>query len=92
MVKQKNLTMGVSSSVELTISDEIDLIDNTIIIQNHSSTNNVYVGNKDVSTTNYGILVYPESIFSVDVGSFDKLYGISNANGTTVSVLILDKA
>lgn len=90
MIKQRVLSIGSSSPVELTINEEINLAA-TVVIQNHSTSDSLYIGNQNVTTTDYGILIYPESVFSIELSNIDRLYGVSSGTTTKVTVLILDK-
>lgn len=59
-----------------------------ITIQNISSTAQVYIGGPDVSTTNFGYKIAPNSAWSVELNREDVIYAVSSGS-SDVAVLEL---
>lgn len=86
MLRTMNLTL-TSTPVLLTISDEVDS-PNTISIQNTDPTATLYLGQYNVTVSNYGIKLAPGQLWSADLGPYDKLYAMGTG---TAAVLILER-
>lgn len=71
-------SLNQTTPVELTINDNINGV-NTLIIQNTSDTEYVYLGCDGVSQYNYGFMLYPRQAFTVELRPFDRIYGVSSA-------------
>ena len=59
-----------------------------ITIQNISSTAQVYIGGPDVSTTNFGYKIAPNSAWSVELFKEDVIYAVASTE-SDVAVLEL---
>lgn len=59
-----------------------------ITIQNLSSSSNVYLGGQDVTTTNFGYKLAPNSAWSVELRKEDAIYAVSSGT-SDVAVLEL---
>ena len=59
----------------------------TISIQNTDSANSVFIGDNNVSTTQYGYKLEPKQSFTIDLHPSDQLYAV--ANGASVAVGIM---
>lgn len=88
MLRTRNLSL-TSSPTELTIQDSIEQ-PNAIAIQNTSNSAHVYIGNENVSTSNYGLKLAPSQTVSIDLSSYQSIYAVGES-GAAVSVLILDQ-
>lgn len=64
---------------------------NSLIIQNISTTDRIYIGNNNVTASgaNQGWILEPDSFFSLDITDSIQIYAIAS---TTVSVKILELA
>ena len=78
-----------ATPVELTIDDAIDG-PNFISIQNVDNSKHAYLGNGNVSPTNYGVKLEPLEFFKVDLGPEDKIYAFGDT-GCTLAIFILEK-
>jgi hypothetical protein len=58
-----------------------------ITIQNLHASAYVYIGAENVSTTNYGFRINPDTAFSLELGSYDELWAVTSSNGSQVAVL-----
>ena len=63
---------------------------NTLSIQNIMATGYAYIGNENVSLTNFGHKLYPGQSFTVELSFSDNIYAIGDA-GVQVAVLELDR-
>jgi hypothetical protein len=89
MLRTKLLTLS-SVPQELTIDDAVDG-PNHISIQNvSSSTKHIFLGNGNVSLTNYGRKLDPQESFETDLGPEDKIFAVGD-EGSTVAVFIIEK-
>jgi predicted nucleic acid-binding Zn finger protein len=60
-----------------------------LTIQNLSATAYVYIGNENVSTTQYGFRINPDTAFSVELDGKDELWAVTSDEGSQVAVLSL---
>lgn len=58
-----------------------------ITLQNVNTTAYVYVGNENVSTSNYGFRIMPNHSISWELSGSDALYAVSNIDGSSVAVI-----
>ena len=88
-----NLTHEVktlSDSTENLLSNNVnsdDYYNIDLTVQNTHGTDNVYLGVSGVSTTSFGIVLYPGAITTFSkLDSTDLIYAISNTNGSKVAI------
>jgi hypothetical protein len=60
-----------------------------ITIQNVNASGYVYVGNENVSTTNYGYRIAPENAISFELPGKDSLYLVSSVDNLNAAVIII---
>lgn len=60
----------------------------SVIIKNISFAN-IYIGNSNVTLTNYGFRLLPEQTLSLELGPYDEIYGISS-DPSEVSILVVE--
>ena len=60
-----------------------------ITIQNINATGYVYVGNENVSTTNYGFRILPNHSISFELAGKDSLYLVSSADNLNAAVITI---
>ena len=58
-----------------------------ITIQNVNSEGYVYIGGSDVSSTNYGYRINPDTSFSVELPAYDEIWAVSSVNGSQIAKL-----
>lgn len=58
-----------------------------LTIQNLSATAYVYIGNENVSTTNYGFRINPDTSFSIELPPQNEIWAVTSSNGSQVAVL-----
>lgn len=58
-----------------------------ITLQNVNATAYIYVGNENVTTSNYGFRIMPNHSISWELSGSDAIYAVSNIDGSTVAVL-----
>lgn len=78
MIKTSHKTLSTTVPVELTFEDNVNGV-NTLIVQNVSDTEYIYIGNSDVTTANYGFRIYPRQAFTIELRPFDRIYAIGSA-------------
>jgi hypothetical protein len=78
MIRQAHKLLSTTTPVELTFDDNVNGV-STLIVQNTSETDYVYVGNSAVSSSDYGFMIYPRQAFTVELRPFDRLYGVGSA-------------
>ena len=62
-----------------------------LVIQNLADSGYVYIGNENVSTSNFGVRIPPEGTFDVDLTVGDDLYAVTNGvDDITISVMSMD--
>lgn len=87
MVKQKIQLLN-STPIDLTYSGLIDP-HAVLSIQNIMSSGYAYLGNENVSLSNYGHKLYPGQSFIIELSPNDKLFAVGDA-GVSVSVFTLE--
>jgi hypothetical protein len=90
MIRHSLKTLSTTVPTEVTIEDLINGSD-TLVIQNISLQSNVYLGNENVSTSNYGFILYPKQAFTVELRPFDRLYAIGDA-ATIVACMSFERS
>ena len=73
----------------LSVDRAVD-IDNSIAIQNLSVSGFAYIGDANVSDTNFGFKLSPGQTISMDLGAFQHVFAVGD--GIDVAVIILDKS
>lgn len=63
---------------------------NTLSVQNIMTTGYAYLGNENVSLTNYGHKLYPGQSFTIELSWSDNLYAIGDS-GVKVAVMEIDR-
>ena len=79
------LTLSNSTPTELTPGARHSGLD--VTIQNVDETAIVYIGGATVTTSDYGFKLVPGAGFSVELHPNDRLYAISDTNGSNAALL-----
>tara|TARA_R110002153_G_scaffold202863_1_gene355943 strand:+ start:18 stop:299 length:282 start_codon:yes stop_codon:yes gene_type:complete len=79
------LTLSNTTETELTPGARHSGLDLTI--QNVHATAVVYIGAVGVTTSDYGFKLTPGAGFSIELNPNDRLYAISDTNGSTAALL-----
>jgi len=61
-----------------------------VTIQNNNATANLYIGNKDVTTSSYGFVIKPGAAISFELDGVDEIFATSNENGVYAWVLSIN--
>jgi hypothetical protein len=77
MIRHAHKTLSTTVPVEVSFEDLVNGV-NTLIIQNISETDYIYIGNSAVSSTDYGFLLYPRQAFTAELRPNDKLYAVAS--------------
>ena len=79
------LTLSNSAATELTPGARHSGLDLTI--QNVDEAAVVYIGGAGVTTSDYGFKLTPGAGFSIELNPNDRLYAISDTNGSNAALL-----
>tara|TARA_R110000796_G_scaffold125868_5_gene240441 strand:- start:121 stop:402 length:282 start_codon:yes stop_codon:yes gene_type:complete len=79
------VTLSNTTETELTPGARHSGLDLTI--QNVHATAVVYIGAVGVTTSDYGFKLTPGAGFSIELNPNDRLYAISDTNGSTAALL-----
>tara|TARA_R110000851_G_scaffold175599_6_gene322017 strand:- start:25 stop:306 length:282 start_codon:yes stop_codon:yes gene_type:complete len=79
------VTLSDTTETELTPGARHSGLDLTI--QNVHATAVVYIGAVGVTTSDYGFKLTPGAGFSIELNPNDRLYAISDTNGSTAALL-----
>jgi hypothetical protein len=79
------LTLSDSTPTELTPGARHSGLD--ITIQNVDETANVFIGGSTVTASDYGFKLTPGAGFSIELHPNDRLYAISDTNGSNAALL-----
>ena len=82
--------MTLNGTPQNLVTREIIHSTNTLSIQNIMDTGYAYLGNENVSLSNFGHKLYPGQSFTVELSSSDNIYAIGDA-GVQVAVMELDR-
>lgn len=88
MIKISNLTLS-ATAVSVIPSDSTPSY-GSISIENVSTSGYAYIGNSNVTSTNFGFKLYPAQTITMDIDQYEHLY-ICGDTGVKVAVMILDK-
>jgi len=80
------VTLSDASAVIVSSSGE-KFLGEDLTVQNVHASAIVYVGGEGVTTTNYGYRLSPGTAISCEVPARDKVYAITDVNGSQVAVL-----
>lgn len=59
-------------------------------IQNISDVNDIFLGDSNVTTVNYGFKLFPRTALSIELDGHDTMYAISSASATNVAIMYAD--
>jgi hypothetical protein len=79
------LTLSNSTATELTPGARHSGLD--VTIQNVHGTAVVYIGGATVTSSDYGFKLDPGAGFSIELNPNDRLYAISDTNGSNAALL-----
>lgn len=79
------LTLSNASTTELTPGARHSGLDLTL--QNVHATAVVYIGGTGVTAADYGFKLEPGDAFSIELNPNDRLFAISDTNGSTAALL-----
>jgi len=85
MAKHRIITLKDSSSSA--VSPGVAHSGMDITIQNIDEEAVVYIGDANVTTSNYGFRLIPGAAWSVELPPKDNLYAISETNGSKIAVI-----
>jgi hypothetical protein len=87
MIRQQIIALN-STPIDLTLSGVIDPAI-AMSIQNIMTTGFAYLGNENVSSSNYGHKLYPGQSFTIELAPNDKLFAVGDS-GVSIAKFILD--
>lgn len=87
MIRQEIVALN-STPIDLTVTGVIDP-QTAVSIQNIMTTGFAYLGNENVSTTNYGHKLYPGQSFTIELAPNDKLFAVGES-GVSIAKFVLD--
>lgn len=87
MIRQQIIALN-STPIDLTISGAIDP-QTAMSVQNIMSSGFAYLGNENVSSSNYGHKLYPGQSFTIELAPNDKLFAVGDS-GVSIAKFILD--
>ena len=85
MTQHSLTTLSSSSATRLTPVGSHSGMD--ITVQNIHATAYVYLGAEDVTSSNYGYRIAPNSAWSIELPGKNALFAITNTNGSQVAIL-----
>jgi hypothetical protein len=79
--------VSVSSTATLLSSGSAGRDGQTVLVQNPSGGNNVFLGGSGVTSTSYGFLLEGGVAFAVELQTGESLFGVTASSTQNVSVL-----
>ena len=90
MIRHSIKTLSTTTPVEATIEDSVNGVC-TLVVQNVNGVSNVYLGNENVSSSNYGFLLLPRQAFTVELRPNDRVYAIGDS-ATNIACMSIERA
>lgn len=90
MIRHSIKTLSTTIPVEVTIEDNVNGVC-TLVVQNLDSSANVYLGNENVSSSNYGFLLFPRQAFTIELRPYDRFYAIGSS-ATNIACMSIERA
>ena len=88
MIKQRILLLDSTPQQLTPIGGVVDPLI-VLSVQNIMTEGYAYIGNENVSSSDYGHKLYPAQSFTIELAPNDKLWAVGDL-GVSVSVFILD--
>ena len=79
-----------STAVNLVVRESTDAR-NSMSIQNISSTGFAYLGAYGVTTSDYGIKLFPGQIYTIELASSDDIWAVGDS-GVSVAIFNIDRS
>lgn len=79
-----------STPVNLVVREATDAR-NSMSIQNISNTGFAYIGSVGVTTTNFGIKLFPGQIYTIELASSDDVWAVGDS-GVQVAIFNIDRS
>lgn len=79
-----------STPVNLVVREATDAR-NSMSIQNVASIGFAYLGNSSVTTSDFGIKLFPGQIYTIELSSSDDLWAVGDS-GVSVAIFNIDRA
>lgn len=83
--------------ISSSIPTSLDVTENirssyTLVIQNVNSIGFAYIGNENVSLSNYGFKLYPGQSLTIELPSRTTMFAIASVNSLPIAVMEIDRA
>lgn len=93
MIHHQVIDLGNPTAVELFIPEPVKT-SYTISIQNVNDVGYVYIGNRNVTQTEYGFKIYPGQAFAIELPASQAagIWGVGSQPGLKVAILEIDRA
>jgi hypothetical protein len=79
-----------STAINLVVRETTDAR-NSMSIQNISNTGFAYLGNSWVTTSNFGIKLFPGQIYTIELASSDDIWAVGDS-GVQVAIFNIDRS
>lgn len=89
-MKSRHKIQSLSSTAVNLVVREIADARNSMSIQNISNTGFAYIGASGVTTTDFGIKLFPGQIYTIELASSDDIWAVGDA-GVQVAVFNIDR-
>lgn len=86
-VKQISSTVPTSLDIAETIRSSY-----TLVVQHIGSSGYIYIGNENVSISNFGYKLYPGQGMTIELPSRIIIYAIASTTNLPVSIMEIDRA
>ena len=90
MRSRHNIQSLNSTPVNLVVRESTDAR-NSMSIQNISNTGFAYIGSVEVTTTNFGIKLFPGQIYTIELASSDDVWAVGDS-GVQVAIFNIDRS
>lgn len=91
MIKHNLVSISNTTATSLDISENIKS-SFSLVVQNINPTGYLYIGNSELTTTNYGFRISPNQAFTIEMPSSQNLYCIASDIGLQAAVMEIHRA
>jgi|SanBayMetagenome_1026888.scaffolds.fasta_scaffold55631_2 hypothetical protein len=90
-IRQRHQALSTTVAAQLSVEDIAQGM-NTLVVQNINDSGFVYLGNENVSTSDYGFKLFPGQALSIELRPYDRLYAVSSASSMEAAVMVIERA
>jgi len=91
MIKHEVRSISNSTATSLDLPENIRS-SYTLVVQNVNNSGYIYIGNEEVTTSNYGYKLFPGQGITIELPSRTTMYAISSNGGMSLAIMEISRA